>query len=55
MLVKELKALEEAGIVHRQAYATVPPTVEYSLTEKGKELEPVLIEIQTWAVKYVQF
>ena len=54
MLVKELKALEEAGIVHRQAYATVPPTVEYSLTEKGKELEPVLIEIQTWAVKYVQ-
>jgi DNA-binding HxlR family transcriptional regulator len=53
MLVKELKSLEEWGIVKRQAYATVPPTVEYSLTEKGLELQPVLSEIQNWAVKYV--
>ncbi|MEK6482352.1 helix-turn-helix domain-containing protein [Catalinimonas sp. 4WD22] len=53
MLVKELKALEQFGIVHRQAYATVPPTVEYSLTEKGFELQPVLTEIQHWAVKYI--
>lgn len=53
MLVKELKSLEEWGIVKRQAYATVPPTVEYSLTDKGLELQPVLSEIQNWAVKYV--
>lgn len=53
MLVKELKSLEEFGVVNRKAYATVPPTVEYSLTEKGMELQPVLIEIQNWAVKYV--
>lgn len=51
MLVKELKALEQWGIINRKAYPTVPPTVEYSLTEKGTELEPVLIEIQKWAVK----
>lgn len=53
MLVKELKALEAWGIVHRKAYATVPPKVEYSLTDKGLELQPVLSAIQDWAVKYV--
>jgi DNA-binding HxlR family transcriptional regulator len=50
---KELKSLEEWGIVKRQAYATVPPTVEYSLTDKGVELQPVLAEIQNWAVKHI--
>ena len=54
MLVKELKSLEEWGIVNRQAYATVPPTVEYSLTEKGLELQSILTEIQNWGVKYVK-
>lgn len=53
MLVKELKALEAWGIVKRKAFATVPPTVEYSLTDKGLELQPVLTEIQNWAVKYI--
>ncbi|MDX2246970.1 MAG: helix-turn-helix domain-containing protein [Bacteroidia bacterium] len=53
MLVKELKALEAMAIINRQAYATVPPTVEYSLTAKGRELQPVFSEIQNWAVKYV--
>lgn len=50
MLVKELKALENKQIVHRQAFATMPPTVEYSLTEKGRELRPVLTAVQAWAV-----
>lgn len=53
MLVKELKTLEHWGIVDRKAYPTVPPTVEYSLTEKGLELQPVLTEIQRWAVKHI--
>lgn len=53
MLVKELKALEQWGIVHRKAYATVPPTVEYSLTSKGRELQPILTEIQHWGLKHV--
>jgi DNA-binding HxlR family transcriptional regulator len=53
MLVKELKQLENRSIIDRKAFATMPPTVEYSLTEKGKTLKPVLIEIQLWAMKNV--
>lgn len=49
MLVKELKLLEQHGLLTRTAYATVPPTVEYSLTEKGKKLEPVLVTLNTWS------
>lgn len=48
MLVKELKLLEAHGIVRREAYATVPPTVEYSLTQCGQSLLPVIEAIQTW-------
>ncbi|RPD47107.1 transcriptional regulator [Hymenobacter sediminis] len=48
MLVKELKLLETHDIVRRQAFATVPPTVEYSLTECGRSLLPVIRAIQTW-------
>ena len=51
MLVKELKLLESKGLVHRQAYATVPPTVEYNLTEKGRSLQPVIIAVQQWSEK----
>lgn len=54
MLVKELKQLEARKIVIREAYATMPPTVEYSLTEKGKLLKPVLREIQVWAMGNVE-
>ncbi len=46
MLVKELKQLEENGIVTRKVYAQVPPKVEYSLTEKGIALKKVLIEMK---------
>ncbi|WP_276373933.1 helix-turn-helix domain-containing protein [Chryseolinea sp. H1M3-3] len=54
MLVKELKVLETHGIINRKAYATVPPTVEYSLTEKGADFHPVLNNIRTWAAKYIE-
>ncbi|MCX2679542.1 helix-turn-helix domain-containing protein [Galbibacter sp. EGI 63066] len=50
MLVKTLKELESREIVLRKAYPTVPPTVEYSLTKKGMSLQPVIKEIQTWAI-----
>lgn len=53
MLVKELKMLEENKIIIRKAYATVPPTVEYSLTEKGKELEPILNQIKLWGKRNI--
>lgn len=51
MLVKELKQLEARKIITRKAFATVPPTVEYTLTEKGSRLKPVLVEIQSWAIE----
>ncbi|MFK8184946.1 MAG: winged helix-turn-helix transcriptional regulator [Phormidesmis sp.] len=41
-LTVRLRNLEEHGIVERRAYAEVPPRVEYALTAKGKELQPVL-------------
>lgn len=48
MLVKELKKLQENHILIREAYATVPPTVEYSLSEKGKSLEPIIMDLFRW-------
>lgn len=48
MLVKDLKMLEANEIICREAFATIPPTVEYSLTEKGRALEPVLLAIRDW-------
>lgn len=51
MLVKELKNLEAKGIINRKAYATVPPTVEYSLTQKGAALQPVMNAIHAWAMQ----
>ncbi|MCG8329826.1 MAG: helix-turn-helix transcriptional regulator [Chitinophagales bacterium] len=52
MLVKELKHLESKKIVRRKAYATVPPKVEYSLTEIGKSLQPVITSISDWGKSY---
>lgn len=48
MLVKDLKSLEEYEIVKREAFATIPPTVEYSLTEKGRQLEPTMRALNNW-------
>lgn len=53
MLVKELKNMEENGIVLREVFATVPPTVQYSLTEKGRKLAPSLHELFKWGEEYV--
>lgn len=54
MLVKELKELEAHGILHRQAYATVPPTVEYTLTAYGHTLVPVLTALENWGLQHGQ-
>jgi DNA-binding HxlR family transcriptional regulator len=50
MLVKELKNMEANGIVVRKVYATVPPTVEYTLTTKGEKLEPIINELYKWGL-----
>jgi DNA-binding HxlR family transcriptional regulator len=53
MLVKELKSMELNNIIVREAFATIPPTVEYSLTEKGRKLEPILAELYKWGNDYI--
>ncbi len=52
MLIKELKSLESEGLVRRTPYATVPPTVEYQLTDYGKTLAPVIRELDAWGKKH---
>ena len=48
MLTATLRDLEELGIIHREQFNEIPPHVEYSLTQKGKELLPVFYEISKW-------
>ena len=54
MLIKELKDLESIGIVSRQTFNTVPITVEYSLTEEGLTLKPILEQMIQWSENYKQ-
>ena len=51
-LSARLKELEKRGIIQRTAYPTVPPMVEYSLTEKGKSLKPIIIAMKLWGAKW---
>lgn len=53
MLVKELKNMEQNGIIKRDIFATVPPTVEYTLTDKGEKLLPSIISLYNWGKQYV--
>lgn len=49
MLTATLKTLEADGLVKREAYAEVPPRVEYSLSDKGRSLIPLINNLLTWA------
>ena len=51
MLTKCLRELEKDQLIHREQYTTIPPTVEYSLTERGKTLIPVLETVYQWGEK----
>lgn len=53
MLTLQLRELERDGIVHRHIYAEIPPKVEYSLTEKGRSLEPILQLMLQWGLDHV--
>ncbi|AQS55887.1 MAG: winged helix-turn-helix transcriptional regulator [Novibacillus thermophilus] len=53
LLSERLKDLEHEGIVNRKVYPETPVRIEYSLTEKGRALEPVLREIERWADQWV--
>ena len=53
MLVKELKNMEANGIVTREVFATVPPTVEYTLTYKGEKLLPSIVSLHHWGQEFM--
>jgi len=55
MLTRQLRELEADGLVHREVYREVPPRVEYSLTDMGASLIPILKQMQAWGVEYEQF
>jgi DNA-binding HxlR family transcriptional regulator len=52
MLVKELKNMEANGILTREVFATVPPTVEYTLTNKGEKLLPSIVSLHHWGLEF---
>ncbi|MFZ4796543.1 MAG: winged helix-turn-helix transcriptional regulator [Bacteroidia bacterium] len=52
MLVKELKNMEANGIITRKVFATVPPTVEYTLTNKGEKLLPSIVSLHNWGQEF---
>lgn len=54
MLIKELKELEKEKIIKRKAYATVPPTVEYSLTDYGKSLDSIIKTMHQWGEEHIK-
>jgi DNA-binding HxlR family transcriptional regulator len=54
-LSARLKRLEEAGIVERHFYEQHPPRAEYLLTEKGKELRPVLRTLFDWGQRHTRY
>lgn len=52
VLTANLRSMEESGLVYRKVYAEVPPKVEYTLTEIGYSLKPVLDAMTTWGYGY---
>jgi DNA-binding HxlR family transcriptional regulator len=48
MLTLQLRELEQDGVIHRELYPQVPPKVEYSLTEFGRSLTPVITTVCDW-------
>nr|WP_145134292.1 helix-turn-helix domain-containing protein [Paenibacillus sp. Y412MC10] len=52
MLTLQLRELEDCGIVQRVVYPEVPPRVEYSLTEFGQTIKPVILQIREWGSSY---
>ena len=53
-LTKQLRMLEDFGLVSRYVYAEIPPKVEYSLTDLGIGFKPVLEQFRIWGDKYIE-
>jgi DNA-binding HxlR family transcriptional regulator len=53
VLTKQLRELENDGLIHREIYKEIPPKVEYSLTDLGKDFVPVMDKMCEWGKKYI--
>ena len=54
MLTQQLREMEENGLIRRVIYEQVPPKVEYSLSDHGKSLRPILDMMLSWGIEYAQ-
>ena len=54
MLTQQLRELETQDLVHREVYPVIPPKVEYSLTETGRSLMPILVAMRDWGAAYLR-
>ena len=54
MLTQQLRELESQSLVHREVFPVIPPKVEYSLTETGKSLMPILVAMRDWGANYLR-
>lgn len=52
VLTNNLRQMEQSGLINRKVYAEVPPRVEYSLTDLGKSLKPILDSMVNWGEDY---
>lgn len=54
MLTQQLRELEAKNLVHREVFPIIPPKVEYSLTELGRSLMPILVAMRDWGADYLR-
>ncbi|MCR6516166.1 MAG: winged helix-turn-helix transcriptional regulator [Clostridium chrysemydis] len=54
-LSRQLKSLEQDGLIERKEYASIPPKVEYSLSPIGEKFKKVLESLEVWGSEYIEF
>ena len=54
MLTQQLRELEACALIHREVFPVIPPKVEYSLTETGRSLLPILVAMRDWGAQYLR-
>ena len=54
MLTQQLRELEANALIHREVFPVIPPKVEYSLTETGRSLLPILVAMRDWGASYLR-
>jgi len=54
MLTQQLRELESQQLIHREVFPIIPPKVEYSLTDLGKSLIPILVAMRDWGASYMK-